>query len=119
MSWIQKLYDTYDACAGNENIQDIDDLCPVGYSIQNAHVEVVIDQEGNIRRASLVQKENNPKTLIPVTESSAGRTSGEDAHPLCDSLQYCAGDYEQYGDRKPYFDGYFEKLKSGENPVNT
>ncbi len=111
MSWIQKLYDTYDACAGNENIQDIDDLCPVGYSIQNAHVEVVIDQEGNIRRASLVQKENNPKTLIPVTESSAGRTSGEDAHPLCDSLQYCAGDYEQYGDRKPYFDGYFEKLK--------
>lgn len=111
MSWIQKLYETYDACTGNENIQDIDDLCPVGYSIQNSHIEVVIDQNGNFRRASLVQKENNPKTLIPVTESSAGRTSGEDAHPLCDSLQYCSGDYEQYGDRKAYFDGYFEKLK--------
>ena len=110
MSWIQKLYETYDACAGNENIPDIEELCPVGYSVQNAHIEVVIDQNGIFRRASLIQKENNPKTLIPVTESSAGRTSGEDAHPLCDSLQYCAGDYEKYGDRKPYFESYLQKL---------
>ena len=110
MSWIQKLYETYDACTGNENIPDIEELCPVGYSVQNAHIEVVIDQNGNFRRASLIQKANNPKTLIPVTEGSAGRTSGEDPHPLCDSLQYCAGDYVQYGDRKPYFDNYSKKL---------
>jgi CRISPR-associated protein Csd1 len=114
MSWIQKLYETYDACTGNEIIPDIEELCPVGYSIQNAHVEVVIDQDGNFRRASLIQKENNPKTLIPVTESSAGRTSGEDPHPLCDSLQYCAGDYEQHGDRKPYFNSYSKKLEAWE-----
>ena len=112
MSWIQKLYETYDACTGNENIPDIEELCPVGYSVQNAHIEVVINQNGNFRRASLIQKENNPKTLIPVTESSAGRTSGEDAHPLCDSLQYCAGDYERYGDRKPYFESYSKKLEA-------
>jgi len=112
MSWIQKLYETYDACTGNENIPDIEELCPVGYSVQNAHIEVVIDQNGNFRRASLIQKDNNPKTLIPVTESSAGRTSGEDPHPLCDSLQYCAGDYEQYGDRKPYFDSYSIKIEA-------
>lgn len=111
MSWIQKLYETYDACTGNESIPDIEDLCPVGYSVQNAHVEVVIDQDGNFRRASLIQKESSPKTLIPVTESSAGRTSGEDPHPLCDSLQYCGGDYDQYGDRKPYFGSYFKKLE--------
>jgi CRISPR-associated protein Csd1 len=111
MSWIQKLYETYDACAGNESIPDIEELCPVGYSVQNAHLEVVIDQYGNFKRASLIQKENNPKTLIPVTESSAGRTSGEDPHPLCDSLQYCAGDYVQHGDRKPYFDSYAKKLE--------
>ena len=105
MSWIQKLYETYDACAGNANIPDIEELCPVGYSVQNAHIEVVIDQDGNFRRASLIQKENNPKTLIPVTEGSAGRTSGADPHPLCDSLQYCAGDYYQYaGERESYFD---------------
>lgn len=110
MSWIQKLYETYDACTGNKNIPDIEELCPVGYSVQNSHIEVVIDQNGDFRRAALIQKENNPKTLIPVTESSAGRTSGEDAHPLCDSLQYCAGDYEKYGDRKPYFESYLQKL---------
>jgi len=112
MSWIQRLYKTYDACTGNENIPDIEELCPVGYSVQNAHIEVVIDQNSNFRRASLIQRENNPKTLIPVTESSAGRTSGEDPHPLCDSLQYCAGDYELYGDRKPYFDSYSKKLEA-------
>jgi CRISPR-associated protein Csd1 len=112
MSWIQKLYETYDACTGNADIPDIEELCPVGYSVQNAHIEVVIDQDGNFRRASLIQRENNPKTLIPVTESSAGRTSGEDPHPLCDSLQYCAGDYERYGDRKPYFDSYSKKLEA-------
>jgi CRISPR-associated protein Csd1 len=44
MSWIQKLFETYDTCTGNEDIPDIDDLCPVGYSVQNAHIEVVIDQ---------------------------------------------------------------------------
>lgn len=112
MSWIQRLYKTYDACTGNENIPDIEELCPVGYSVQNAHIEVVIDQNSNFRRASLIQRENNPKTLIPVTESSAGRTSGEDPHPLCDSLQYCAGDYELYGNRKSYFDNYSKKLEA-------
>lgn len=113
MSWIQKLYETYDACAGNESIPDIEELCPVGYSVQNAHIEVVVNQEGNFKRASLVQKDNNPKTLIPVTEKSlTGRTSSIAPHPLCDSLQYCAGDYEHYGDRKPYFNSYFNSLES-------
>ena len=111
MSWIQKLYETYDACTGNDQILDIDELCPVGYSVQNAHVEVVIDQKGNFRRASLIEK-NNAKTLIPVTEKSlTGRTSGIAPHPLCDSLQYCAGDYEKYGDRQSYFDDYLKQLE--------
>lgn len=111
MSWIKKLYETYDACTGNDQILDIDELCPVGYSVQNAHVEVVIDQKGNFRRASLIEK-NNAKTLIPVTEKSlTGRTSGIAPHPLCDSLQYCAGDYETYGDRQSYFDDYLKQLK--------
>ncbi len=102
---MQKLYETYDACARNESIPDIEDLCPVGYSIQNAHIEVVIDQDGNFRRASLIDNKD-AKTLIPVTEKSlTGRTSGIAAHPLCDSLQYCAGDYSRYAsDRQGYFD---------------
>ncbi|HOG11115.1 MAG TPA: type I-C CRISPR-associated protein Cas8c/Csd1 [Smithella sp.] len=115
MSWIQKLYETYDACTGNKHIPDIDELCPVGYSVQNAHIEVVIDKDGNFRRAALVDK-NDSKTLIPVTEKSlTGRTSGVAPHALCDSLQYCAGDYEKYGDRQSYFDDYLAQLKPWAN----
>lgn len=111
MSWIQKLYETYDACNGNESIPDIESLCPVGYSVQNAHIEVVIDQDGNFRRACLIDK-NDAKTLIPVTEKSlTGRTSGVAPHALCDSLQYCAGDYEKFGDRQSYFDDYLKQLE--------
>lgn len=119
MSWIQKLYETYNAVTGNQDIPDIDDLCPVGYSVQNAHIEVVIDQSGNFRRASLVEK-NDAKTLIPVTEKSlTGRTRGIAPHPLCDSLQYCAGDYEKYGDQASYFAAYFNQLKSWANSKNS
>lgn len=120
MSWILKLHETFEQCSGNDSIMDSDDLCPVGYSLQNAHIEVVIDDKGNFRRATLVQKENNPKTLIPVTESSSGRTSGEDPHPLCDSIQYCAGDYSGLGGiRKPYFQSYLKILQSwAESPYS-
>ena len=105
MSWMQKLYETYEVCTGNESIPGVDELCPVGYSVQNAHIEVVIDQNGNFRRASLIDN-REAKTLIPVTEKSlTGRTSGIAPHSLCDSLQYCAGDYSRYaGDRESYFD---------------
>lgn len=112
MNWMQNLYETYNNCAGNPLIPDADELCPVGYSIQNAHIEIVLNESGKFRRANLVQKENHPKTFIPVTENSAGRTSGEAPHPLCDSLQYCAADYEEYGGtRLSYFDSYIKQLE--------
>lgn len=112
MSWIQDLYDTYNYCAGNESIPDADELCPVGYSIQNAHVEIVIDGNGSFKRAFIVPKEE-AKTLIPVTERSlTGRTSGVAPHALCDSIQYCAGDYKKYGGKRPsYFGSYIEQLE--------
>lgn len=111
MSWMQKLYETYDKCSGNTDIPDIGDLCPVGYSAQNAHIEVVIDAQGNFRRAGYVPKDN-AKTLIPVTEKSAGRTSGEAPHPLCDSLQYCGFDYISHGGLRPsYFESYRKELQ--------
>lgn len=112
MSWMQKLYETYESCAGNKNIIDSDELCPVGYSMQNAHIEIVIDEKGIFSRALLIQKESNPKTFIPITESSGGRTSGESPHPLCDSLQYCASDYPKFGGvRSSYFESYIKQLK--------
>lgn len=111
MSWIQRLYETYESCFGNRTIPDSDNLCPVGYSVQSAHVNVVLDIHGNFRRASLVQKEN-AKTLIPVTEKSlTGRTSGIAPHALCDSLQYCAGDYKKFGGKRDsYYPQFIEQL---------
>lgn len=105
MNWMQNLYETYNKCAGNQNIPDSDELCPVGYSFQNAHVSVFLDERGVFRRASLVSKED-AKTLIPVTEKSlTGRTSGIAPHGLCDSIQYCGGDYKNCGGiKESYFD---------------
>ena len=112
MSWIQELYATYEKCHGNENIADSDELCPVGYSSQNAHIEITINGKDGFCGARLVQKIDRPKTLIPVTESSSIRTSGEAPHPLCDSLQYCAQDYPKYGGVRPsYFNSYIEQLR--------
>lgn len=89
MSWIQKLVETYDACFGQMQFA-AHPLVPIDHVEQNAHIEIAIDEEGNFLRAAVVQKE---PTLIPVTEQSAGRTSGAVAHPLCDKIRYVAKDF--------------------------
>jgi CRISPR-associated protein Csd1 len=113
MNWMQNLYETYNKCFGNESIPDSNELCPVGYSVQNAHIEIVLDEMGNFRRAKLVLKED-AKTLIPVTEKSlTGRTSGIAPHALCDSIQYCAGDYDDYRILGSSKESYFDKCEFG------
>ena len=109
MSWIQKLYETYDQCAGDpEFTGDDKPLVPISHITQQAHIEIVIDDQGNFRRASVIPKE---ETLLPATEKSAGRSSGEAPHPLCDKIHYCAADYPEYGGQKPpYSDGYITQL---------
>jgi CRISPR-associated protein Csd1 len=117
MNWMQNLYETYNNCEGNDSIPDANELCPVGYSVQNAHINIILDEEGNFLRASIVPKED-AKTLIPVTEKSlTGRTSGIAPHALCDSIQYCASDYPKYGGkRSSYFDSYIKQLESWATP---
>lgn len=89
MSWLQRLSETYDACFGQEQFA-ADPLTPIDHVEQQAHLEIVLDEQGNFLRASVVSKEN---TLLPATERSAGRTSGPVAHPLCDKLRYVAADF--------------------------
>ncbi len=89
MSWIQKLVQTYDACVGRPQFAS-QPLVPIDHVEQNAHIEIAIDEDGNFLRAAVVQKE---PTLIPVTEKSAGRTSGAVAHPLSDKIRYVAKDF--------------------------
>jgi len=100
MSWVQKLYETYERCKGQEP-SGTGTLLPVSHSIQQAHVEITLDAQGNFKSARAIGK---LETVIPATEQSAGRTGRTPPpHPLCDKVQYCAADYPEAGGGKPSF----------------
>lgn len=100
MGWLQKLIETYDTCAGAPQFA-ANPLAPISHTPQQAHIEIVIDEHGVFRRASILQKE---EALVPATEESAGRTGTKPPpHPLCDKIQYVAADYATHGGAKPAF----------------
>jgi CRISPR-associated protein Csd1 len=86
LSWIQKLHETYDHCAGRPQF-DKNPLMPVDHAEQQVHIEITLSGAGKFRAASVVSKET---TFIPATEESAGRTSAPVAHGLTDKLEYIA-----------------------------
>ncbi|NOY71221.1 MAG: type I-C CRISPR-associated protein Cas8c/Csd1 [Gammaproteobacteria bacterium] len=107
MSWMAKLYETYET-----GIQldppDSDQLMPISHTLQNAHIKITIDGEGGFRRAEVLEK---TQIVLPATEKSAGRSSGEAPHPLADKIQYIAKDYLEYGGKKKgFFNGYLNQL---------
>lgn len=109
MSWIQKLHETYEQCVGAPQFEAEPPL-PVSHAEQQAHIEIVVDQDGNFQRAASVAKET---TVVPATEESAGRTGKKPPpHPLCDKIQYCAADYKAFGGCKESFFGeYIKQLR--------
>lgn len=107
MSWLEKLYETYEAGVHLDFPED-KKLMPISHTLQNAHINIVIDEHGNFKRATVLEK---TKVVLPATESSAGRSSGEAPHPLADKIQYVAKDYQVYGGKKkPYFNSYEDQL---------
>ena len=107
MSWMAKLYETYEQGMQLDLSSD-EQLMPIGHTLQNAHINVVIDISGQFLRA----KPGKTPIMLPATESSASRGSGEAPHPLADKLQYTAGDYARFGGvKKHYFEGYRETLR--------
>jgi CRISPR-associated protein Csd1 len=126
MSWIEKLYQTYENNSGNiANPNDVVPLLPLFHSTQNAQVHVVLDGRGNFLDASVVMKDD-AQTIIPATEASAGRAGAKIApHALCDTLQYVAGDYLAYGGNPnkkknesgfgPYIQALHEWVESSKN----
>ena len=86
MSWVQKLYETYDLCAGEPQFAK-NPLMPVDHAEQQVHIEITLNGSGKCRSAYVVSKET---TFIPATEESAGRTSAPVAHGLADKLEYVA-----------------------------
>lgn len=107
MSWMAKLYQTYEVGL-KLDLPDETKLMPVSHTMQNAHINIVIDGEGNFKRAAVLEK---TQVMLPATEKSAGRTSGEAPNPLADKIHYVARDYPDYGGRKKsYFASYEMQL---------
>ena len=82
MSWLNELYFTY------ENQYGVDNDCktplsPVAHMLAHAQIEITLDEMGSFAAARVLSKEEDI-TVIPVTESSAGRSSGIAPHPLCE-----------------------------------
>lgn len=102
MNWIKELCDLYDKNAhlagkveveGTEKTPPI--LLPLYHSTAAAQITVEIDGKGEFIDAHRVP-EADKLTIIPLTDNSGSRTMNLQAHPLCDSLKYVAGDYDTY-----------------------
>lgn len=107
MNWLLRLSETYDNCS--EAIGKIEKkkiknkevaltpLLPICHTMQNAHIEVTLDEAGTFLSAKVVDKDDAP-TLIPCTESSESRSGKMPInHPFADKLQYVAGDFADFG----------------------
>ena len=95
MSWMEQLYKTYENNIGKSQQDNSVTLTPLAHMDANAQIEVLLDAEGNFCGAHVIDKKD-AVTLIPVTEDSAGRSSGIAPHALSDTLSYIAGDFEKY-----------------------
>ncbi|QQK74821.1 type I-C CRISPR-associated protein Cas8c/Csd1 [Salicibibacter cibarius] len=122
MSWLLHLYETYEA---NENqvgkvIKKYNDreytLLPISHTTQNAHIEVLVTEDGEFHTAHLLGKES---TLIPCTDDAASRSGTKVApYPLHDKLSYVAGDFQEYGGiikQEDPFVAYINQLRNWAN----
>jgi CRISPR-associated protein Csd1 len=110
MSWMKKLYDTYEAALKLPVVEGKLPLMPISHTPQNAHINIILDHKGNFQSAKVLEK---TQIILPATEDSASRSSGEAPHPLADKLQYVAKDYVDFGgQKKTYFASYEAQLKN-------
>lgn len=121
MSWLNDLYLTYEACKSEAGVIKDNQplLLPIAHLTQNAHLEIVLDNEGNFDRAYRVDKKD-VVTVIPITEDSGSRSGNAIfPHPLADKLEYIAGDYEDFvaGSKKEKYEKYIGQLKEWSQSV--
>lgn len=119
MSWLAKLYETYEAVSNNESLNEF--IEPYFHKYEQCHIEIILNEKGDFVRAeSLVHEVSYGKqsywkgeeTLVPITPKSlTGRTSGPAPYPLAEQIQYVAKDYPDFGGAKEsYFKKYSDQL---------
>ncbi|NAW70299.1 type I-C CRISPR-associated protein Cas8c/Csd1 [Vibrio sp. V27_P1S3P104] len=111
MTWLTTLYKTYDELEKlNEMLPFEQQVMPICHTLQNAHIHIVINNQGEFVRAEVLEK---AQIVLPATEQSAGRSSGLCAHALADKIQYVAKDYADFGGiKKSGFELYQAQLKA-------
>lgn len=96
MSWITELSKVYDNTIRNDVGEDGNGRpIPMFHTANNASVTILLDESGSFIKADSVDKKDRV-TIMPCTESCAARTSGADAYPLCDKLEYVAGNSSKH-----------------------
>jgi len=119
MGWISALSDTYEYLWDfkSRNPGEVAGLLPPGILMQNAHVEVILNRDGEFLRANLVSDKKDSPTPIPASEKSASRTSKPMPHAIFDNLLYVAGDVEEFvpdqKDSKDLYNEYFTPYLEG------
>lgn len=111
MSWLSRLYETYDNIESREYHNDQNLLWPISHFVKNAHLEVVINNQGKFLkdRTKILHGQDSP-TLIPATEASAGRSGKKIApHPLCEEIGYSTIDRPEADQDKVF--AYIKQLK--------
>lgn len=104
MSYLRALYETYEKNekeVGKIATKETKDkniveymLLPISHTTQTAHIEVIVNIDGTLNGAKVI---NKASTILPFTEESGSR-SGKNyvPHVLHDKLMYVAGDYVHY-----------------------
>jgi len=94
---MQKLYETHMAVSPLSLPDEGGGSIPESHTTARAHIEIVLDGEGNFKRAIVIDK-TDATTCIPCTQASGTRAGSKPVpHPLCDSLQYLAADFRAHG----------------------
>lgn len=104
MSWLVELEKVYDNTISRKSEEKPE---PIYHISNNASVTVTLDESGNFITAELIDPKSKDRiTCMPCTESCSSRSSGADAYPLSDKLEYISGDDNEK------FEKYINLLKS-------
>jgi len=102
---MQKLHETYNYCAawiGEYPPDGKRPLAPLCHITKDAHIVIVLDEDGNIQGARPITNRNEMTTIIPATEESASKTGGTPtSHPFVEELRYVAKDFIECGGKVP------------------